>query len=1163
MATEPVETVSIRLTADAAELLEEIEKAVADVEAAGDEAGEGFAEAMSEEMKIVGENVREIARELNVSFEEAARALSERGLFSQFSQQEMVAAAEAFGELEPLLVEQGQRAGEALADALTAQTAAVAGQNVRMIADELNTSLQEAAQMLGERGLFARFAEEELTAFAAALEEAGIPIDDLSDKAGLSADQMREFVNILNRTAEAAREAGPALADVLAGISPERFEQIKIEIADFAEAMGVSFEEAALSLSQFADSGQATRQELLAVAQVMQGTGDMSDRARVAIEAINETLDFLGSEGSPKARKEVEAFIETLGDLEGITTAEVETLEQMADQLGEVAGDFVLADEQVAKVVDAFRELGIEIPNAIQRNRIRDYVRQLVSMKDQFGDVKNEADAFTDSIIEQAQETGGLQGILGQLAGSFNIFGLNLGQVVKGVGLAAAAIVVLKTAISAAVQSIREGIQVATSFSEAHRDLALAVRVNSVAGDENTRTFQEWLETAQQVAEIANTSMLVGIESTTRAVRELGAGTQLSDDQIRQLILTGSEFAFIYGVELPAGINQASRFITDGLAFTLSRLGLELGKTAQEQKAFDLGLGSNIDKLDEASKEMVRFALLMEQMKLRTEAVTGDVRTFTERMAELAQRSETAKKDLGTLFLPFVEFFEKAKVTVEEGWTDLVAFLLEGAIGVVSGITAAFLSLAATVTFVMDQLEQGVTPTLKEVGKVLVETFVQAGNELKEVGLEQLSGELDQLEREAQGAAGATGELAGEMGGLAEQVNAFIQEAQKFDEGMEKIQRRLQDALADIETQFRQRRAKAETELQRDLRDIDRKAALDRLDAIRDYQIDEIRLREDHAKDIRQLEERFLLDLEDAVRDRDARQVLQLQRRFNLEKKRREEDFLLRGKRLKEDFQIELQEIDRQRLIRRQQRVLAFQEEMADLAVQEAQRQEMARLRATRAERELLAQIRARLLALAEAAAGELAIEQEKLDALVRALIDTYGPEGPWVGWHAEAVKIAQQAAQGVADAEGKLVNSLARTEQRVLAHLTYIQSAAAREAELAAGMAAFGSSLAGGGGGGGTVLFRQRGGSVIATSPTMLQVGEGRPEQVDITPLSAATGQASAGFRGGDREKMEIELKVDASEQLVVEVADQTMSEIADVYVTINQRGFRGGRGA
>jgi hypothetical protein len=43
----------------------------------------------------------------------------------------------------------------------------------------------------------------------------------------------------------------------------------------------------------------------------------------------------------------------------------------------------------------------------------------------------------------------------------------------------------------------------------------------------------------------------------------------------------------------------------------------------------------------------------------------------------------------------------------------------------------------------------------------------------------------------------------------------------------------------------------------------------------------------------------------------------------------------------------------------------------------------------------------------------------------------------------------------------------------------------------------------------------------------------------------------------------MQIELKVDASERLVVEVADQTMSEIADVYVTLNQRSYQGGRGA
>jgi hypothetical protein len=91
-----------------------------------------------------------------------------------------------------------------------------------------------------------------------------------------------------------------------------------------------------------------------------------------------------------------------------------------------------------------------------------------------------------------------------------------------------------------------------------------------------------------------------------------------------------------------------------------------------------------------------------------------------------------------------------------------------------------------------------------------------------------------------------------------------------------------------------------------------------------------------------------------------------------------------------------------------------------------------------------------------------------------------------------------------------------------------------------------------------------QRGGSFIATSPQQIGVGEGRPERVDITPLSGATGQPSAGFRGGGGgERVGIDLNVEASDMLVVEVADQTMTEIADVMVNVSQKNYQGGRGA
>jgi methyl-accepting chemotaxis protein len=468
------------------------------------------------------------------------------------------------------------------------------------------------------------------------------------------------------------------------------------------------------------------------------------------------------------------------------------------------------------------------------------------------------------------------------------------------------------------------------------------------------------------------------------------------------------------------------------------------------------------------------------------------------------------------------------------------------------------IAVAATVKYVLDTIRNEGVTALEDIGGKFDKAFEDARMQLFAYQVEQATGGLDAFGQSAEGAAGSVEEFGDAAGATAEEIEAFIDAARKYDEEMAKIEQRFLDRMDDISNQFRQRRADLETDFLRDLRDIDAEASVDRLEAIRDYQVEEIRLREDHALEVRQLEERYLLDLEDAVRDRDARQVLNLQRRFNLEKKQREEDYNLSQKRLRENFVLELQEIEFQRQRRRQERFVAYQEELADLEMQEERKRQAAWLARDRQERDLLERIKNRLEALQEGADGEFAIQQELLDNLVEALNTTYGEDGPWVLYHKAAVETAQNAATAIHEAQGQIIDSLRQTDSAIRAHVRFQEEAANRINQAWSarytGLAGQAVNLYGS-------TARQRGGTVFATSPTNIMAGEGRPERVDITPLSAGTGEPSAGFRGGGGGRIAIDLNVDASELLMVEVADQTMNEIADVMVNLNKRGAQGGR--
>jgi len=830
------------------------------------------------------------------------------------------------------------------------------------------------------------------------------------------------------------------------------------------------------------------------------------------------------------------------------------TDEQILAQAKQKAQNLAIEEMAVARVVEKYRELGLVIPDALQRDKIREHVRALVEASDQYQDTGVQIDNYVQGLMNQADALKNNETFLGRATNLLGQFGINLGGMLPALAKGTAALTALKLAFN----EIRKATEFAMDLTDTTEQLAAAFRINQLAGEENTMTFQEWITTAENVQKVTGQPLQASMEAVADTLREMGASTELTDTQINDLINTGARFTKQYGGTLPQTINQLSGFINTGLSQSLERLGLDISKAEQNAKALEMGFGGNIDKLDEASQRAVRYALLMEELGAKTVEAGDGIQSFADRIDAANVKSEQAQKTLGNLFVPISVKFKEFQANIKEGFTAIVGFIVLGVQKVVAGAVARILALGATVKFVIDQIKEGSVPSLKEVDRVLGETFEQARVELFQYQVEQATGGLDDYADSAAGAADATDEFGDAAAATAEQIEGFIEAARRYSEGMAKIEQRFLDTLDKIETQFRQRRPDLATDLQRDLRDIDIDAAEDRIQAIKDYMVDEIRLREDHALDIRQLEERYLLDLEDAVRNRDARGVLQLQRRFNLEKKQREEEYNLRQKRLKEDFQIEMQEIRRQRQLRRMERAMQYQEELLDLAMQEQRKREAAALARQQQERDLLESIKNRLLALEVGADGELLIEQEKLDALVEALSATYGPEGPWVLWHEEAVKVAQTAASEIHQTQGQIIDSLWQTEGAIRAHVQYQQRAAR---QIAATWEQYNvqaiQSLSGG-------QFRQRGGTIFATSPTTFTAGEGRPERVDIAPLSAATGQPSAGFRGGGAgERVGIDLNVDASEMLVVEVADQTMTEIADVMVNVNSKNYQGGRGA
>jgi hypothetical protein len=154
----------------------------------------------------------------------------------------------------------------------------------------------------------------------------------------------------------------------------------------------------------------------------------------------------------------------------------------------------------------------------------------------------------------------------------------------------------------------------------------------------------------------------------------------------------------------------------------------------------------------------------------------------------------------------------------------------------------------------------------------------------------------------------------------------------------EELGKALQDALD--AAQFKQANANVATwqkywntlaDLARDyanrVADLQRSLTADLARMDRDYRRNEKRAQQDHLRDMKKLRDDYLNNLEGALRERDALQVIRLTREYDTEKKYREEQYQLEKQRRKEDYEEQ-----------RRERIQQYEEQMAEAARQYAER---------------------------------------------------------------------------------------------------------------------------------------------------------------------------------------------------------------------------------
>lgn len=612
------------------------------------------------------------------------------------------------------------------------------------------------------------------------------------------------------------------------------------------------------------------------------------------------------------------------------------------------------------------------------------------------------------------------------------------------------------------------------------------------------------------------------------------------------------------GKVINALISPASR--------SIGSLGLSFGEAKLEAKAFEMQIlktGESFKDLTEQEKSMVKLQIVLD----RAGQLSGTFGDYLDTNTAKLQQNKAAWSDLlttiGSIFTAI---------------TPLLAPLLEGINVGVNGfklMIAIIGSLLQSVTTLGNTLKQVFADVFLEINPVekvkklkegLAEAFLGfdkglqegIGDRVKQLFPEVPSNMSQQFQNIIRSYIGEVEDTATATQDLQDAFNNIdTSAAEDALEDLLKSLENLQDKINETEEDYENKRNRfledSAIEQQRMYEDYQlnvlqtqRAFALRRKEHEDKYRQKELEDERKFQEQLRQLQEKFLFNLEDALRERDARQVLRLIDEYNMEKQALINENELRQQADAERHRQEMDKLEEEEAERL--RVLA-----EEYAVREQRRAEDSALKLQRMDEDHaleMARLEAQKAELLQEAANKIAEEYglnaEGAQAIYDLLAQYYGTDGA----------LAQLTSAGYAAMLGNASGFLAQLTT-IIGQYQGLMSQAASMAFPTPQYNPFGlgnmDSL------GNMIPGYANGGAFLATRPTVAQFGEGsEAELVTATPISQLPRLFESlmvnGESGRDGQNGRLVVDLNLSPDLEARVVNRAMDGTAEVVSRINR---------
>lgn len=848
--------------------------------------------------------------------------------------------------------------------------------------------------------------------------------------------------------------------------------------------------------------------------------------------------------------------------------------------------DMTLQTQQNAQAVKQAQQAEAQATKLATQSKLADIKQQAVALQY----LQQVGQQTSQSLQGSGGGTGGegTGGFLGKIFGGMGALAGIAGQLI---GITSALMALRK-----ALQFLQESTQQAYEFQKAVFGMVVGIRALQRAGV--NITMKEMVENLKDLREEFGVFSMVDLVQGSAAFLNLNRDMGFTKEQLFDLQKAIATLAVVNGRSMDEVQKTVALALSSGYTEGLQRLGVSINRVTIAQEAANLGWKGGYTSLNEQQRALATYNLIIRKTAIYQEDLLKYQETLPGRIDVATKAIQDNTVAIGNNTLALQLWWQQTKLfflehinmmmaafsvtDYQDAWVENLEKTSGRGLSYIEEVAAKAEATSRFYAAMINAYNKGeafdVQTLIEEIGLSDVEVADKRADEIlsAEVAklIEEKLDDINQIQEDYQEEYEKNWE---------EYRQDLIEIENDFWNDIAELEQEWERRIADIDLDYDRKKLDMETDFNRDMEKIRQDALQKAADAQTDYQNSVVDTWASYYSSVagaqakyqnqqidaeiafqermRKLREGLLFDLEDALRARDARQVLQLLRRYQLEKTQAEREYEQQKDQMRRQFEEQMAELARQRDERLASLYRELQARLAAILIEQQREEEARRLKYEQEKADAQADWEQKR------ADNDTRYAQEINDRNAKWEQEKKDREAEYKRQQTELWNATQERyrilAEGIANELGLNADAMKTFYDQIYAVLGpgmgaeslyryYSQMVASYMSSIPGMLAPVGPPLPG--------PNQAEGGTAYANTATQVTFGEAGPEMAIFLPLSKRMGDlgsalaginlggASVGNGPGGRSQVQVEVLLDP--RLEGRIIDTALDNVADVII-------------